>query len=349
MKRNLTRPWRSAALIALAGAVGCGLADGVTGRIDIFTCEDPCGNGQPGTSCEHPCGDCRGECVALAPLGFDGPALVWVGRELEAPPCPFQAPTPVYDGHADLDDKNRCPTCTCAEPACLLPATVIASSETCAGAGGTSTLLGPPPYWGGYCTPTPVVPASELGSLTFAPLGAYACEPIVAPVPRREDLYSPWGTFARACMGQVPDGRCDDPALVCQPTVDPPPSGFRHCVMWTLPEEAACPPAYPDELTFFGGLEDTRGCLPCECTQTEAPICSASVSLHYDALCSMPLTTTLITTNPICQDAPQGLEVGTMSAEWITRVPGKCEASGGLPFGEAKPLNPRTFCCQPPD
>ena len=35
---------------------------------------------------------CSGQCVAFAPLGWDGPSMVWIGPQPQAPACPDTAP-----------------------------------------------------------------------------------------------------------------------------------------------------------------------------------------------------------------------------------------------------------------
>lgn len=355
LARSIYRRLRSAApLFATAFVMGpvaistCTIGCGVSGRIDLYTCEDPCGNGQPGTSCDDPCGDCVGQCVTLPPLDFNGPALLWTGPKHMAPECPARAPVPVYEGHADLDASNHCPPCACTEPACVPPAGLTVSDEICPG-GGTEVPFDPPSDWSGACTSPGTVPADSLASVTIEPITARPCVPIDPEVP--QDFQDPWGTFARACMGEVSGGRCRDPGLTCVPTAEPPPPGFRMCIMYTRADDPECPKAYPHEVTLFGGLDDTRECTACECAEAVASECVGLLSLYQDAACMTLLGSFMMNlgTNPPCHDnGMQGAELAGMEVTWDTNEPGKCGTSGGMPQGEAKPTDPRTFCCQSP-
>ena len=333
-------------LAASAGIPGCW----GTGRIDIFTCEDPCGNGQPGTSCEHPCGECRGECVPIPPGDFDGPLRLWVGPELEAPGCPDRAPVQSYEGHADLDVSFECPACACTAPTCVLPSGLTASPETCMqGSGGTQTPFEAPVPWSGACTSPTTLPSDQVSSVQIAPTTVRPCEPIAPPAPQSgDDLFSPWKTYARACEGEVFYGRCRDPGLTCRPTAQAPPPGFRQCIVYLRDGDPECPAEYPDELTFYGGYEDTRSCTACACATTEEAVCSTWLSIYQDADCTVGLNSAVVVDGAICVDLADGMALGSMEASWIENVPGSCVASGGVPTGEATPRDRRTFCCRAP-
>ena len=331
--------------LALTSLIGCW----ESGRIDVYTCEDPCGNGQPGTSCDDPCGDCRGQCVPSPAVNFSGPSLLWIGVELEAPVCPPQAPNPVYQGHAGLDASIQCPPCGCTDPACVLPSGLTASDSTCSGGGGALTPFEAPPGWGGSCTsPTPVT-SDLLRSLRIGPVRKRPCVPVELDVPHG-GLYSPWATFAKGCAGTVAGGRCEDPGLICAPTAEPPPPGFRQCLNYLRDGDPMCPAAYPDKFTFFEGLEDTRACTTCECTPIAQSECLALFTVYSEQTCEAVLLSIQVNDeSPSCGDIPTaGADLRSMDASWITNKPGSCVASGGAPTGEAKPLNPSTFCCQPP-
>src|SRR5262245_60472842 len=49
-----------------------------------------------------------GECVPLAPAGWDGPMLLWKGKKDTVPECPPDAPALTYHGFRDLDAPNTC-------------------------------------------------------------------------------------------------------------------------------------------------------------------------------------------------------------------------------------------------
>ncbi|MCC6556375.1 MAG: hypothetical protein IT372_25730 [Polyangiaceae bacterium] len=334
-----------AAALALVGAGLLGCAE--TGRIDLYTCKDPCGNGQPGTSCEHPCGDCRGQCVPLPPADFSDPVLLWTGSDVDAPQCPPHAPVPFYEGHAGFDPGNYCPACECSPPACMFPSRMTASDQTCPG-GGTQTKFEAPPFWTGACFSPPAVPVDLAASVTAQPVTEHPCQPVGPPVPTSLDRT--WSTFARACKGQVYDGRCRDPGMTCEPTAEPPPPGFRHCIMYTRDGDPTCPASYPEELTFYGGLDDTRACAPCECTQTAPSECVATITTYHGAKCAGFIFASFamdLGSSAACMDnGMSSAGLGSMSAIWLVNEPGECAASGGEASGEATPTDPRTFCCQ---
>jgi hypothetical protein len=338
---------RIAAALAFASAVAAGCTG--SGRIDIYTCDDPCGNGQPGHTCEDPCGECRGQCVPLPPFGFDGPALLWFGSKSEAPECPVHAPIYAYEGYADLDASFECPPCECSEPACALPSGLTASTNGCPG-GAIETHFDAPTNWSGSCTSPATVPSNLLESLSVEPATVRPCEPVAQPVPQNWELFPTWKQFARACKGTVTDGLCRDPGMTCEPTAEPPPPGFRQCIIYLRDGEPECPSTYPEKFTFYSGLEDTRECTPCECTETVPSLCSAWVSIFQNDDCSAPLLSTGIdnsATSAACFPvAMQGAQLGSMEATWVDQLPGACAPSGGHAVGEAKPVAPSTFCCQ---
>jgi|GEM_PF-833653 len=339
----------------LCVAVGCGSVMGCWGanRVDNYTCDDPCGNGQPGRTCENPCGSCVGQCISIPPIDFDGPMLLYIGPKNDAPGCPAHAPVNAYEGFADLlDSSYYCPPCKCSEPTCVLPEGVTASPETCMqGAGGVTTSLEAPAGWQGECT-SPTM-ASNLGSVLIAPVTVQPCEPIVEVVPDG-DFDPIWKTLARACRGQVDNGRCADPGLICMPTAEPPPPGFRQCISADaeLGPDPQCPDTYPNKFTFYAGVNDTRDCTECTCDQAPGVGCSAWVSLFGDDLCNVPILSTgldNLSAMPACADiAMQGATLGSMEAFWMENEPGTCTPSGGVPVGEVVPEGPKVFCCQPP-
>lgn len=320
-------------------AVGCGTATGVcVGGCYSETCED-----------KLVCSDlCPGECVPIPPLDFDGPMLLWVGAEKDAPPCPERAPVAVYEGHADLDDSNACPVCECSEPACAFPAGVTASNQVCPG-GGTETIVSMPKDWTGACTSPATVPSSQLVSVTLDPVTERPCEPIAPPVPAQGLESSPWGLYGLACKGEVGEGYCDDPGTTCEPTTEPPPPGFRQCVAYLKDGEPVCPEAYPEMVTLYGSLEDTRACTPCECTQTAPSNCVGYLSLYQDQSCTSNFLGAMIGSggNSLCLDVMSGTTLRAVDATWTTNEPGTCVASGGTAQGDAKALDPKTFCCLP--
>ena len=298
---------------------------------------------------ECPGNACPGECVPLPPLGFDGPALLWMGSEVQAPECPARAPVKVYEGHSGLNNTFECPPCECSQPTCELPDGLTASnSNLCQGP--QFTPLDAPTGWTGNCTAAPdVITSSQLRSVSINPATERPCEPTYPTVPH-EVSPAEWDVFARACRGEAIDTVCNDPGKTCLPSAEPPPPGFRQCIMYLGFGEPQCPAEYPDRFEFYTDANDTRECTACECTQTAPAQCEVLFSTYEDANCSQVLLSTLIGPGmPSCSNIQlPSAELVSMSAEWVTNTPGSCAASGGTPVGELEPTDPRTFCCQSP-
>jgi hypothetical protein len=321
--------------------------------------------GAPGAGCDalsyypEDCADelrcpgnpCPGECVPLPPLGFDGPALLWIGPESEAPECPARAPKEVYVGHAGLGASFECPPCECTQPACEFPAGVTASdTNMCQGPG--FTQFDAPPSWGGACTAaTAVITSNELRSVSIEPVTERPCKP-VPPDVTHDTGPNGWGTLARACRGEAIATVCNDPGMTCLPSAEPPPPGFRQCIIYLRDGETQCPADYPDRFDFYGSLEDTRDCTPCACTQTAPSQCSARVTGFQDVTCTVAaelFSTVADLGNTGCIPIlSASAELGSMDAEWVTNEPGTCATTGGEPMGQIVPIDPRIFCCQPP-
>lgn len=294
--------------------------------------------------------DCPGQCVRLPPLGFDGPALLWFGPAGEAPECPERAAARVFEGVDGVQDEPlNCPACSCSQPACVFPEGLTASSQ--AMCQGSTTDFSAPAPWDGSCTSPGTVPSNELGSVTIAPVTENPCEPITN-VPQKGPEDQPAVTIrAVGCAGEVLDGVCPDTGYTCLPSAAPPPPGFQQCIMYNVPSDGTdvqCPADYPEQHVFYEGVADTRECTECACVQIAPSECAAAFSSYQDSACSTFLGSLLVEGGPLCSDVPAGSTLGSIEATWVTNQPGTCEASGGESVGEAKPTNPRTFCCQPP-
>lgn len=296
--------------------------------------------------------DCPGQCVRLPPLGFDGPALLWFGPAGEAPECPERAPARVFEGVAGVQGEPlNCPTCSCSQPTCVFPEGLTASSQ--AMCQGNTTDFSAPGSWDGSCTSPGTVPSNELGSVTVAPVTENPCEPITN-VPQKGPEDQPAVTIrALGCAGEVLDGVCPDAGYTCLPSAEPPPPGFRQCIMYLGPDDGSdvqCPADYPDLHVFYAGVEDSRTCTECTCAQVTPNTCVAYMSAYEDSACMAPLFENFqVATTSVCINiAVPTAELGSIRVTWQTDEPGSCEASGGESIGEAKPTNPRTFCCQPP-
>jgi hypothetical protein len=334
----------------LAAMAGC---DAITQEARFWVCDPYDPDPHPSNPCPFPPDagpvGCPGQCVPIGPLDWTrDPFLLWIGNEIEAPECPDRAPENGYEGHADLMAPDECGPCSCGAPSCELPTALTASSETCPGNGpaATHTLFDAPPDWDGSCVAPSAVPANLLGSVTIAPLTVNPCVPETGPIPAQGQAY--WKTFARACLGKA-IGSCASAGEVCSPTAEPPPPGFSQCIQYVREGDADCPDKYPVKHVFYGGLNDTRDCTECTCNAPMGSACSATVSYYSDAICTMQPSVPVIPIGldvALCIDTMPGSQIQSMTATQFTNQPGYCQASGGVPYGEATPTAPATFCCQ---
>ena len=353
MARLLTGLRAVLAVLALGALAPLASCDALTQESRFWTCY-PC-NDDPHPDNPCPCQTdpgpvgCPGQCMPTGPLDWTrDPFLLWIGNELEAPACPDRARNQAYEGYADLVAPDECGPCSCGLPSCELPTALTAHSTACPGnaPGTVDTLFDAPPDWNGACVAPPAVPANLLGSVTIAPLTVSPCVAETGPIPKMGTAY--WKTYARACLGEI-TGTCASSAEVCSPTAASPPDGFFQCIQYLREGDADCPDKYPVKHVFYRGFDDTHNCTQCTCSAPMGSDCSAAISWYSDANCTI---TPFVPVIPLtlgfagCVDnlMPGGLQ--SMSATLTTTQPGYCQASGGVPYGEATPTNPSTFCCQ---
>ncbi|MFS8069879.1 MAG: hypothetical protein ACMG6S_26235 [Byssovorax sp.] len=373
--------------LLLVTLVGC--VDTWDTTVDVFRCDnpdkghkdangdpDPCHRNDPdaGDAGDGDAGDagdadppdavsttCDGQCVPAVPNQWFGPALVWMGVEVEAPPCPAVAPVESYTGHGDLGSvASFCGACACAPPSgsCELPATLTASASVCPGDGSgvTHTSFDPPANWGGTCTAASSTPAGKLcggvpcvQSITIAPLtlkqdGCSPIEPTTMATPPA------WGTFARSCITAPSTRVCGVVGELCAPMAPEP--AFKLCISRSGDPEKpalACPSNYPVRSVFYDELLDDRTCSPCLCDAPTGSTCTGSISIFDDSACSAPLISTKIgAAGPLCHDVPAGSALGSKSASEPIYSPGTCAPTGGVQNGSAVPDGATVFCCREP-
>ena len=301
-------------------------------------------------------GGCAGQCAPLGPVEWLGPALLWIGKEGEAPACPPSAPvegSPMFD---NLNAPTVCGVCKCDVPSgsCALPTTLTAAAATCADAPNvTHTSFDAPTGWDGACTGANAIVAKKpcnsvdcVQSLTISPLTLTELPCGVSTEPVAGRLPFTWGTVARSCRG-VAYGPCASPSEICAPAVEP---GFAQCLVQRGDNE--CPSTYTDKHILYRGFTDTRACTPCACSAPIGSTCAALVSVFKDGSCSSPSLVVAISvdaTNATCLDvSPSGQALLSKLGTAPVYAPGVCQISGGEPMGEAVPEEPSTFCCLPP-
>ena len=312
-----------------------------SGYIDIYECPHPC------YGCDDPCDPCPdGHCVPLPVLGWDGPLLLWMGPEDEAPECPEEASAKVYEGNFGFSMQLDCPDCVCAPPVCRLPGGAVASDiATCPNDEPAATLtpFPAPPGWTGACTVPPAIPDATAASVTFLLPEMSPCEPVTLPEPMGGS--GAWKEVVRACRPVEPFIACKEPGLACAPRIQ----GFRHCV-YKEGENLLCPVGYPERRVFYGGVGGSLDCTPCTCGPPEGGLCRAEVRVYEDEACSSLLEAGWVEHDAPADFCSPGLAAGElrgMAAIWETNEPGQCTPDGGHAQGGFEPVEPSTFCCEP--
>ncbi|WP_438019609.1 hypothetical protein WMF18_11270 [Sorangium sp. So ce315] len=336
MKR--TRLALSLLLAACLG--GCGL----TTNIEYRTCASQCEAAPDPDACIAECGTCKGQCVNKTPEGFDGPALLWVGRTADEPQCPDSAPVTVYKGYESLDDPIVCDPCRCSEPTCALPEGLrTAASATCDGAG--IPLRGRQDVQNGVC----IVPSEALvgdrkalllGSPRFMP-----CQPSVEPPPVPLISLSRWYRSGKACAGVTREDACGSPSKTCVPAERM--QEFSQCIMYIGEGEATCPEDYPEPVVLYDDVRDERHCTPCECGPPTGGECSLMLLSFRDGACGALLAAGGASGKEQgCLAPTPGVRPKSMKAVWRVNEPGRCEPRGGELKGEIIPIGPSAFCCK---
>jgi hypothetical protein len=353
-----------AALLVALGGCDISYIDGYScpdpdkGHRDAEGKPDPCHHHDLDAGTPNDAGEtCSGICLPGHPAEWYGPALVWIGDESDAPPCPAGSMMEGFAARRPPAGQPCATTCTCGPTngSCALPATLTAAASSCNGDGPgvAHTSFDPPASWSGSCTAGNAIPTGQLcggvpcvQSVTIAPLTVNEsdCLPIETP----NVTPQPWGTFVRACSDMVVPLRCSTQAGLCVPPSPGP--EFKQCVAKTGdPAPWSCPPGYPERSVFYQDFVDNRFCTPCTCGAAEGGACVGSIGLFTDAACGAPLvgpTISIDATSPACVDIkPAGSALGSKSASEPTYTPGKCPVTGGEQ-GQINAAVTWLICCQ---
>ena len=307
-------------------------------------------NNDAGTSTNDAGKMCAGVCLPGPRPGWDGPFLLWTGKEADAPSCDDVAGGlgEVYHGYGYPAGTPLCGVCTCAPPSgsCELPTTLTTAAASCADNSPSIAHLSfdPPADWTGACTAENAIPAGKLcggvpcvQSITSAPLAMKqgGCLPITAP-----NVKPPLASaiFARGCAGDWGPA-CTGSYEVCKPPAPGP--EFKQCIFHEGDTAySQCPPEYPNRNISYP--DPTPSCSPCACDAPMGSSCFSSIEVSAKSSCSAPLLPTILLheEGATCVDLPPGSALGSKSATALDYSPGKCEPSGGKPVGVV-------FCCQP--
>lgn len=303
-----------------------------------ITCDDPC------YECKDPCLPCpSGQCVPAPPSGWEGPVLLWSGPTEEAPGCPQEAPEIVYEGHAGIVAEPRCPSCSCGPAVCVLRGMAAISTYMCQ-PGGVEIPYPAPEGWTGECHSNGVIPGEQVGSVQVLSPVLAPCAPIETP-PEEPGSFG-WETLARACKGPGIYGRCAE-GLTCGTGAEPP-EGFAACI-YRQRQVFECPADYPEQRVFHDGIDASGvSCTACTCGDPEGGKCVVFGTAFEDTVCADLLGGSGSSlAHAGCTDSGAPKPLGSMTALVYENEPGTCPPSGGQPVGEAMPLHPTTFCCQP--
>lgn len=326
------------ALLFAACLIGCDVLGGTTHE----TCAEQCRTELDPDACIAKCGTCSGQCVNPAPEGFDGPALLWVGRTVDEPQCPNSAPSTVYVGYETPDIPFACDPCRCSEPACALPDGLrTAASLRCDGAElerhDARDILG------GTCVVPSEALASDRKSLLLGSPEMTPCEPSIEPPPVPL-IVSRWYRSGKACSGSIQEDTCIAPKT-CVPAEEK--RSFSQCILYLGEGEVTCPPDYPVNVVLYDDMRDERRCTPCECGPPEGGTCSLMLLSFQDEECSELLTAGVASgKRPGCLSPVPGVQPKSMKAVWHVNNPGRCEPRGGEVNGKIILTGPSTFCCQ---
>ncbi|AKT40145.1 uncharacterized protein CMC5_042980 [Chondromyces crocatus] len=306
-----------------------------TGRIDIYTCPDPC------IECAEPCACTEGDCVPPAPIGWEGPILLWHGPPDEAPSCPSHAPAPIYEGHAGLSSEGTCSTCTCTPPVCQFPLG-FGVSQIDSSCGGPLLHTELPLGWDGSCLNVDRIHSTLSVVPERAILGG--CLPVETSVHRAT---FGWSTKAMACKSLEPPEACSDRTRICGPKLAASLTGFEVC-LFQMSEGKECPAGYGQRRVFYGGVTDDSTCIPCSCAPAEGSRCKTVLGVHREQDCSgndQDVYASLESTS--CREiVAMHPEINSVTGAFLEDQPGSCTPLGGQLVNTGKLLDPVTFCCR---
>jgi hypothetical protein len=299
--------------------------------------------------------ECDGECMPTnADINWSKePVLFWFGDVDQAPTTCPDSTEDRWEGYADPISVGECIGCVCGDPACVLPASVIASDAAgCNGPTFTNLSIASD----GSCSTGDVKP-NALQSLAILSPTVSACTPSLAPITVPKDLRFPdiWGKKGVVCSGSG-NGKCSATGDVCVPSTKPP-SGFMQCI-YNLnkgDELSPCPDegkenGYSRKIIIYEEIDDKVACTECKCGAPVGSECTAAVSAYQDMSCATPIFENYVvfSGNPQCATVGPNLPLQGVTSTWITNQPGACTPSGGQRTGkvDVDPTTAHAFCCR---
>lgn len=312
------------------------------------------------TSDATDCAGVGGTCVEVAPDGWSGPHLYWIGPPSAKPPCPTVAPLAGSEAYADLQVlTHTCPTCDCgpSETVCSPSSKWTVRAGKCAEEDAPATSFDVlARAWDGTCnTDNPIaadadcngVPCTQSVTVEAPEAVGAPCTAITIGTEVREGPPWPWSKMAKECLVSPTDSCSGQEGRVCVPASD----DFLACVSLDHAGHdgnVACPPFYNDEVhQMYRDVEDTRACTSCTCGPPTGAECSITASAYSDTDCSDFTVGGVIfsTDGQACFDLPSGTPLGSKSAEVKLTVAGTCALEGGESTGAVTPVRRVTLCC----
>jgi hypothetical protein len=284
------------------------------------------------------CGD---DACLEVPTGWEGPVALYTGPGTAVPPaCPAAIPQQMHEGYADLTvDPHTCNACECDSAGVVCGDVTVEGQKyecpLCPGPSGSFMCTGPctsMTFTHGECKDWPYCGnangrAAMIKPPDTVPVKSGAC----APIGGEAQLPAPtWAVTTRACRvagtATCPSGDG------CRP---PDVEGWATCI--TQPGDAECPAAFPSKQLVHDGLDDTRGCNPCNCA---TGTCTTAFAGYEDQACTTTTTGFYWSSGQTCAST----HFLTARAKYTPYA--SCTAAGGEAIGQAVTAGPRTFCCE---
>jgi hypothetical protein len=281
------------------------------------------------------CGE-GGVCIPTAPEGWTGPVTLFDGPTDAAPPSCPSGVLSIYSGNADVSGAAAtCSSCSCGAAtgeSCTTPQIQPYNSAACVLPIGSPVPLGTCAKWGGNDADSFTITASTTTGGTCAPSGGTATN---VPAPT-------WARQALACEAATAAGACST-GSAC---LAAPPTSFAegtYCIVQT--GDVACPATvFTDKRTYYGSVDDQRGCTMCTCAAPTGGTCKATARLYDDTACqAVDISNIPVPSSCMPADMDDSAE---LTAPPTVDTAGSCEVSGGgAPSGSPMPATPTTLCC----
>lgn len=303
-------------------------------------------------------------CVPNAPDNFNPPQPLWVGAKADDPGCPPEIGAFGDRRYNDIEvPAASCPLCVCGpvKGSCSpRPNNIQIRADFCGVLETYTSDFSAPENWDGSCTNLHAMPAGAecpAGSGIPCAMSIYTsalldpvegCEPIPLPVPKLYSGWITWNTHILSCNATPIDLTCPDHDSTRFAVL---PKGWRHCVRHQEKGIHECPSGskYKDQVITYSdkGYNDTRQCTECGC-KASGGTCFGTFNVYEDEQCTKFVNmATLNSETYECTNMMPGQAVGSKELVDLTYVAGKCEATGGVPFGSVDENDDEaaTWCC----